>query len=163
MEEGGAKLANSVVEMPRGRYSGKLDDKGRLKLPADFVHFFKGLEENRFFVTSLDRRIAQIYPIALWRENEKFFETYTEDPDAADRILFTANDLGGETEMDAQGRLLFNADLRKLLGLDGQELHLLAQSGRVEVRTEALIQEQRVRSSENPAADIKVLRKGGLR
>jgi MraZ protein len=149
--------------MPRGRYAGKLDDKSRLKLPADFVNFFKSLPENKFFVTSLDRRIGQIYPIAIWRQNEKFFETYDGDMDALDNIMFNANDLGGDAEIDGQGRILLNADLRKALDLDGQELHLQAVQGRVEIRTGAVVEEQRLRSSAKPAEDIKVLRKSGLR
>lgn len=149
--------------MPRGRYTGRLDEKGRLKLPADFASFFKTLPENKLFVTSLDRRIGQIYPIALWRENERFFETYTENTDALDNIMFNANDLGSDAEVDAQGRVTLNADLRKALDLEGQDLHLQAVQGRVELRTEALVQEQRLRSSSNPAEDLRTLRKGGLR
>ena len=77
------KGSTPLIELPRGRYPARLDDKGRCKLPADFVHFFRSLPEQKLFVTSLDRRIAQIYPIALWRENETFFEAYCEDPEAA--------------------------------------------------------------------------------
>jgi MraZ protein len=163
LQDSGAAGTNSVVEMPRGRYTAKLDDKNRLKLPADFVNFFKTLPENKFFVTSLDRRIGQLYPIAVWRENEKFFETFTDDPDALENVMFTANDLGSDAEIDAQGRILLNAELRKALDMEGQDLHLQAVQGRVEIRTEALVQEQRQRSGAKPADDIKVLRKSGLR
>ena len=154
---------SGVIELPRGRYRGRLDDKGRFKLPADFAHFFRNLPENKLFVTSLDRRIAQIYPIALWRENEKFFESYCQDPEAAANISFNANDLGADAELDNQGRITLNPDLRRELDLDGQELHLIASQGRVDVLTEALYQEQKRRSIEKAGEDLKLLRKAGLR
>ena len=69
-----------AVEPPRGMYPCRLDEKGRLKLPAEFQHFLNVLPEKKLFVTSLDRRIAQIYPMTAWRENEKFFENYRENP-----------------------------------------------------------------------------------
>ena len=61
-------------------FPARLDDKGRMKLPTAFQTYFNSLPEKKLFVTSLDRRIAQIYPIAAWRENEKFFENYRDDP-----------------------------------------------------------------------------------
>ena len=78
--------------------------------------------------------------MAVWKENEKFFsESFTDNPAAARNIAFNAHDLGAEAEMDAQGRITFNPDLRRELDLEGQELHLFAYKGRVEVLNEALI------------------------
>ena len=74
MDENETVTTIPPVEFPRGRFPGKLDDKGRLKLPADFQKFFNGLAETKLFLTSLDRSIAQLYPIAEWRKNELFFE-----------------------------------------------------------------------------------------
>jgi MraZ protein len=93
----------SPVELPRGRFPGRLDEKGRLKLPAAFAQFFNSLPESKLFVTSLDRRIATLYPIAEWRANEKFFDTFRSNPRAAKNILFNAQDLGADVDMDAQG------------------------------------------------------------
>jgi MraZ protein len=154
----------SPVELPRGRYPGRLDDKGRLKLPADFIQFFKSLPESKLFLTSLDRRIAQLYPIAEWRVNEKFFDTFQEDPDAADNIAFNAADLGADVEMDGQGRIVVHPDLRRELGMEGQELHLISYKGHVQILTEMRYKEQRSRATENTApADLKVLKRAGLR
>ncbi len=61
-------------------YPGRVDDKGRLKLPVGFQQYIAGLPEKKLFVTSLDRRIGQIYPIANWRENKKFLYEYRESP-----------------------------------------------------------------------------------
>jgi MraZ protein len=153
----------SPVELPRGRYNGRLDDKGRLKLPSDFIQFFKSLPESKLFLTSLDRRIAQLYPIAEWRVNEKFFDTFQEDPDAADNIAFNAADLGADVEMDGQGRIIVHPDLRRELGMEGQDLHLISYKGHVQILTETRYLEQKSRATENTGPELKTLKKAGLR
>jgi MraZ protein len=153
-----------LVEAPRGRFPGRLDDKGRLKLPTEFHTYFASLPDRRFFITSLDRRVAQIYPIEAWRQNESFFKVYRDDPEALRNIRFNANDLGAVAEMDAQGRLTFNPELRRELGLENTELHLEPDpSGRVEVLTEALYQElRRMAQIKKTADDLNKLRMAGL-
>src|SRR5208337_1954831 len=89
-----------VIEAPRGTYPGRLDDKGRLKVPTVFQEYFASLPERKLFVTSLDRRVAQIYPIRVWRTNEKVFDSYLEDLEAARHISLNAADLGADAEMD---------------------------------------------------------------
>jgi MraZ protein len=95
----------NTVELPRGRYPGRLDDKGRLKLPAAFKDFFDGLPEKKLFVTSLDRRIAQIYPIAVWRHNEKFFHDYRDNPRRAHNVAFKCQRSGSRCRNGLQGRI----------------------------------------------------------
>lgn len=117
--------SGQVAEMPHSMARARIDDKGRIKLAADFVHFFESLPERKVFVTSLDRRIAEIYPISTWRAMTKFFAANERVP-AAQRAAFTAARLGSECDVDGQGRVTINADLRRELGLDGQELHIQA-------------------------------------
>ncbi|HKW99692.1 MAG TPA: hypothetical protein VJN43_18265 [Bryobacteraceae bacterium] len=150
-------------EPPRGMFDCRLDDKGRLKLPAEFQHFLESLSEKQLFVTSLDRRIAQIYPIAVWRENERFFENYRENPQVAQDIAFNANDLGADAEMDSQGRVLFNTTLRSELDLQSQQLHLYAYRGHIRVLTEASYQERRQRASRDTTNNVDLLERAGLK
>lgn len=144
-------------------YPCRLDEKGRLKLPAEFQHFLQLLPEKKLFVTSLDRRIAQIYPISVWRENEKFFESYRDNPQVAQDVAFNANDLGADAEMDSQGRVLFNTSLRKDLDLQNQELHLYAYRGHIKVLTEALYQERRQRATKTATESVEQLERAGLK
>ena len=164
MVEDSAPVENaSPVELPRGRYPGRLDDKGRLKLPAAFAQFFNSLPERKLYLTSLDRRIGQIYPIAEWRANEKFFDGFQDNPEAAQNIAFNAADLGADVEMDGQGRITVHPDLRRELGMEGQELHLIAYKGHVQVLTEERYQEQKRQATANTPADLNVLKRAGLR
>jgi division/cell wall cluster transcriptional repressor MraZ len=151
-----------MVEPPRGMYPGRLDDKGRMKVPVDFQQFLSALREKKLFVTSLDRRIAQIYPIAVWRENEKFFETYRDDPRIARMVAFNAADLGAESEMDNQGRILFPPELRRELGIENQSVRLFAYRGRIEVLSEKIYEERKREASQMSAEDLAKLEAAGL-
>src|SRR6185312_11474524 len=132
-----------MVEPPRGMYPGRLDDKGRCKLPTAFQHYFAALPEKKLFVTSLDRRIAQIYPMEVWRQNEKFFESYRDNPKVAKKIAFNAADLGAEAEMDSQGRITFPTELRRELQMEDQTVRLYAYKGRIEILTEKIYEDRK--------------------
>jgi MraZ protein len=151
-----------MVEPPRGMYPSRLDDKGRLKLPAAFQQYFSALREKKLYVTSLDRRTAQIYPMEVWRGNEKFFEGYREDVRLARHVAFNAADLGSESEMDAQGRILFSPELRRELGIENQPVRLYAYRGRIEILTEAIYEERKREAAQTAADDVGKLEAAGL-
>ena len=124
-------------------YPGRLDDKGRIKMPAAFQQYLSSLPDKKLFVTSLDRHIAQIYPREVWRQNEKFFQE-RKNPKLARKIGFNAADLGAEEDMDAQGRITFPPELRRELELENQTLRLFAApSGRIDVMSERMYEEQK--------------------
>ena len=152
-----------AVEPPRGMYPGRLDDKGRLKLPAEFQHFLNVLPEKKLFVTSLDRRIAQIYPMhGLAGKRKVFRELTATTRRCAQDVAFNANDLGADAEMDSQGRVLFNTTLREELDLQNQELHLYAYRGHIEVLTEAIYQERAPAGVEGASGERGFARAGGI-
>jgi MraZ protein len=143
-------------------YPGRLDEKGRVKLPTSFQQYFMALREKKLFVTSLDRRIAQIYPMEVWRQNEKFFETYRDDPRVSRNVAFNAADLGSEVEMDNQGRILFSPELRRELGIENQPVHLFAYRGRIEVLSEKIYEERKKEAAMTAADDLSKLEAAGL-
>jgi MraZ protein len=151
-----------MVEPPRGMYPARLDDKGRLKLPADFQHFFGALREKKLFVTSLDERTAQVYPMAVWRQNEKFFESYRDDPRTARRLAFRMADLGAESEMDSQGRILFPPELRRKLGMENQPVRIHAFRGRINVMSEQVYEQQKQDAGALTEEDLFRLETAGL-
>jgi MraZ protein len=151
-----------MMEPPRGMYPARLDDKGRAKLPTSFQQYFAALREKTLFVTSLDRRTAQIYPIAVWRENEKFFDNYREDPKILRNVAFNAADLGAESEMDGQGRILFPPELRRELGIENQPVRLFAYRGRIEVLSEQIYEERKREAAQTAAEDVAKLEAAGL-
>jgi MraZ protein len=149
-------------EPPNGMYPARVDDKGRLKLPVGFQQYFAGLPEKKLFVTSLDRRIGQIYPIANWRETKKFLYGQTENSKPAARIAFNAQDLGADSEMDNQGRVLLPPEMRRELGIENQSVRLFHYKGRIEILSEPIYQERKVRATASATADLETLEGAGL-
>ena len=147
---------------PDGMYPARVDDKGRLKLPVGFQQYFGGLEDKQLFVTSLDRRTGRIYPIRTWRETQKFFEHFRDDPRRAKNVQFTAQDLGANEQMDAQGRIQLPPELRRELGIENQPVRICAQKGHIEIYSEAIYQEMKRRASESPEEDVEALERAGL-
>jgi MraZ protein len=143
-------------------YPSRLDDKGRAKMPAAFQQYLSALSEKKLFVTSLDRRIAQIYPMEVWRQNEKFFQSYRENPGVAKKIWFNASDLGVEAEMDAQGRITFPPELRRELDLENGTIRLYAYKGRIDVLSEKLYEEQKREALATDPKDVEMLETAGL-
>jgi DNA-binding transcriptional regulator/RsmH inhibitor MraZ len=140
-----------------------MDDRGRIKLPVAFKEYLEKFENKRLFVTSLDRRIAQVYPIVLWKQTKKFLENFSEDPEAAENLAFNAADLGAETEMDAQARVLFSPELRRELGLEDQPVHLYAFGGHIEVLNQAVYEERKRAATVKPLVDMARLRRAGMK
>ena len=158
-----AAQSTSKLEAPLGMYTGRVDDKGRVKLPVDFQQYFADLGEKKFFITSLDGSIASIYPIPVWRHNLRVLAEYKEDTQAAEDIGFLTADLGGQAELDSQGRLLVPAELRRELGMENQAVRLLAVDERVDVLSDKVYEERRQRSRETAAANLAKLKKAGLK
>ena len=143
-------------------YPARVDDKGRLKLPVGFQEYFTGLAEKKLFVTSLDRRIGQIYPIANWREAKKFLYGQKENSQAARRIAFNAQDLGADSEMDNQGRVLLPPEMRRELGIENQGVRLFHYKGRIEILSETIYQERKREAAGSAEADLETLEGAGL-
>lgn len=151
-----------ALEAPRGMYPARVDDRGRIKLPVQFQNFLAALPEKKLFVTSLDRRIARIYPISVWRQNEKFFQGYVENPRLAKSIWFNANDLGSEAEMDGQGRVLLSPELRRALGIENQAVRVQGSpKGHLEVLSETEYQRQ-LEAAVAAAENVEMLEQAGL-
>jgi len=149
-------------EPPNGMYPARVDDKGRLKLPVGFQGYFGGLAEKKLFVTSLDRRIGQIYPIANWREAKKFLYEQKENSKPARRIAFNAQDLGADSEMDNQGRVLLPPEMRRELGIENQSVRLFHYKGRIEILSETIYQERKREAAGSAEDDLETLEGAGL-
>ena len=143
-------------------YPTRLDDKGRLKLPAGFQTFFSALREKTLFVTSVDRKVALIYPMAIWRECEKFFAEYKEDPKIARSLAFNAYDLGAESEMDGQGRILLPPELRRELSLESGTLRIVAHKNKFEVLSEAEYAKRKAAAAQLTEDDLSKAEQAGF-
>jgi len=152
-----------LLEPPRGMYPARLDDKGRLKLPVEFQKYLGGLPEKKLFVTSTDRRMATVYPIAIWRENEALFSSHRDNPKVVKRVWFTAQELGSEAELDGQGRVQFSPELRRELRIENQPVKVLVVNGAIQVMSEETFHAQRAEAAQSPEDDLEVLQRAGFK
>lgn len=99
--------------MLRGSYTARLDDKGRLKIPADFKRYLdQRYGRPEFYVTSLSGEHARLYPLAEWEEIENKLALLPSMDPAKRRFLDRANYYGQVQTLDAQGRILIHPLLR---------------------------------------------------
>ena len=150
------------VEHPRGLLRAKVDDKGRLKLPAEMQRYLTQLGEAKVFCTSFDERVARIYPISAWKQVEDLLRNPGEDAEGAEDLWFTANDLGGDAEMDSQGRLLVPAELRRALELENAQVYLEHYKGHIKMFGEQVYLERKQRSQQNRSEALRAFEKKGL-
>ena len=152
------------VEPPRGFFSAHVDDKGRLKLPVGVQSFLAGFGDETFFVTSVDGRIARIYPISIWKQNEIALEVLArENPDAADAILFLSSDYGAEAKIDPQGRIMLPTDLRRGLSLESQEVRLNCTLGVINVYSSAEYESRKRAANEDIAGRLNLAKMKGFK
>jgi MraZ protein len=104
--------------MFRGNHPTRVDDKGRLKVPADFKRRVDELYGPQFFITSKDGRRAELYPMKEW---ERIEDALAKAPTSAakKKFLDVTNYYGQMVEMDGQGRLLIPQLLRETASLAG--------------------------------------------
>ena len=106
--------------MFRGNHPTRVDEKGRLKVPADFKRRVDELYGPQFFITSRDGKRAEIYPLKEWEIIEaKLAQIPSMNPHKK-KFLDVTNYYGQMAEMDAQGRLLLPQLLRETAKVTGE-------------------------------------------
>jgi transcriptional regulator MraZ len=152
-----------TAEPPHSTAQARVDDKGRLKLPAEFLEYLKKLEVTKVFITTVDLRIARIYPTAVWNANEIFCESAGELSEEAEDVVTIAKAFGGDSEIDAQGRVLMPVELRKELELESQPVWLDVYHGRINVATKKVHEERMQRARFNLSDKVRALEKKGFK
>jgi MraZ protein len=143
--------------------SGRVDEKGRLKLPAAIVQYLESLGERKVFITTLNTSTALIYPISVWRETENMLQEAGDDADVRSDVAVIVNHYGQDAEIDAQGRVLMPTNLRRDLSLEKDDVHLLCFKQRIEVFGSKVYEERLSRARTNLAAKVSALEKKGVR
>jgi DNA-binding transcriptional regulator/RsmH inhibitor MraZ len=151
------------VEPPHSIAQTRVDDKGRLKLTAEFLEYLKKLNVDKVFITTVDRQIVRLYPIPVWKSNENLFENAGEMAEWAEDVAYVAKHFGGDADIDSQGRVLIPAVLRNLLGLESQTVYLDCYHGRINVSTKQVHEERLSRAFANLGDKVKTLEKKGLK
>jgi len=106
-----------------GNPTSKLDERGRLKMPAEFKAFTErkyGKGFNAFYITSMDGESAEIYPMPEWLERQKKIFAIPQTHPARAALLARYNLYGDRADMDPQGRMQIPEELRNRARLAGE-------------------------------------------
>jgi MraZ protein len=105
--------------MLRGNYTVKMDEKGRIKLPAAYRRYIDEHYGAEFYVTSLTGECARLYPMREWMAIEEKLQTRGTMDISVRKFLDRTNYYGQLAEMDSQGRILVHPLLRSSAALVG--------------------------------------------
>jgi len=106
--------------MFRGNHPTRVDEKGRLKIPAEFKRVIDEKYSQQFYITSLDGKVAQIYPFEEWERIEQKLASLSTFNPTKKKFLSRVNYWGQAVEMDGQGRLLIPQLLRESAEIKGE-------------------------------------------
>jgi len=100
-----------------GHAPARIDEKGRLKIPANF----RKIIEERFgqdcFITSTDGERALIYPMSVWHDFQARLAKVPSTSMAKAKLLERVNYFGHAAAIDQQGRVLVPTVLRNVAGI----------------------------------------------
>lgn len=105
--------------MLRGNFSAKIDDKGRLKIPAAFRAPIAEKYGDALFVTSVTGQSVQIYPMPVWIELEERAARIPPSHPSRNRFFDRVNFFGQPAEIDRQGRVSVHTRLRETAAMTG--------------------------------------------
>ena len=108
--------------MFRGNHPTRVDEKGRLKVPAEFKRTLDEKYGVQFYITSRDGKVAEIYPFEEWQKIEEKLATVSNFNPAKKKFLDRVNYYGQMVEMDNQGRVLIPQILRESAEVKGDVL-----------------------------------------
>jgi MraZ protein len=141
--------------MFRGNHLAKVDEKGRLKLPAAFKQIVDADHVSVFYITSTDGKSAEIWPLPEWEKREEQLAESSTLDDAVKKYLNLTSYYGQQVDLDSQGRLLLPQILRGTARLDA-EVTVFGMRVYLEVHNREIF-EQNLTASELTAEDRKAM------
>jgi len=143
-----------------GHAPARVDDKGRLKIPADFRKLIEEKYGTDCFITSIDGERATVYPLAVWYDFQARLAKVPATSVAKAKLLERVNYFGQPATIDAQGRVLIPSILREVAAIS-DDVVVLGSTDHLIVWNEGRIQK---RLKDNPLTpdDMKELELHGV-
>ena len=146
--------------MLRGNAPARIDEKGRLKLPADFRSIVSEHYGNEVFVTSLFGDCVWIYPMSNWVALEARLAKAPSTNPVIRKFRYRVNYFGQSTSLDSQGRILIQPLLREKARMDG-DVVVLGTDDHLEIWNRAVF-EEKLGSEPMTTDEIEVLSQYGI-
>jgi MraZ protein len=132
-----------------GHAPAKVDDKGRLKVPAEFRKIIEQKFGLECFITSEDGQKALIYPLPVWFDYQARLAKVPSASQPRKKLLERLNYFGSTSVMDGQGRVLIPTILRRDAAI-ADDVVVIGSDDHLIVWNEERIQR---RLAENPLTD----------
>lgn len=132
-----------------GHAPAKVDDKGRLKIPADFRKVIEQKFGPDCFITSTDGQRALIYPMPVWYDYQARIAKVPSASVARSKLLERLNYFGHVGAIDGQGRVLIPTILRDVAAI-ADDVVVIGSTDHLIVWNDERIQR---RLAENPLTD----------
>ena len=116
----------------RGSSATRIDEKGRLKVPAMFRGVIHDQHGADVFVTSLTGESVLVYPMPVWLEIEQKLSKMASTHPSRLKFLDLVNFYGQEGELDSQGRVAIPPHLRESASIIG-EVRVFGRINHIEV------------------------------
>ena len=127
--------------MLRGNHPARVDEKGRLKIPASFLQFIETNYGLDVFVTSLLGDHVRIYPMEVWAEFEKKLGAMPDFHPTKQKLLKRVHFFGQAGTLDKQGRIVLPSHLRESARMNGT-VAVLGMQDRLDVWNHDYLSEQ---------------------
>ena len=143
-----------------GHAPAKVDEKGRLKIPAGFRKLIEEKFGGDLFITSNDGERALVYPLPVWADYHARLAKVPSSSGAKMKLLERMNYYGHVTSIDAQGRVLIPTILRNVAGITN-DVVVIGNTDHLIVWNEERIQ-RRMTEAPMTAEDFKELELHGV-
>ncbi|MGE5342728.1 MAG: division/cell wall cluster transcriptional repressor MraZ [Candidatus Omnitrophota bacterium] len=125
----------------RGSFELKVDDRGRIKIPAQYHTTLTEQYGNTLYITSLNGDRVFLYPLKVWEGIEASIEQLKVRSPEIEEYLSRTSFWGNEAEVDDRGRVLIPPELRKAAQLNGSNLRVFGKIDHMLLWNEQLFRE----------------------
>ena len=143
-----------------GHAPARIDEKGRLKIPANFRKIIEDRYGPDCFITSTDGERAVVYPMPVWFDFQNRLAKVPSTSMPKMKLLERVNYFGQVSSIDQQGRILVPAVLRDVAGI-ADDVVVIGNQDHLIVWNEERIQ-KRLKSSPLTNDDMKELELHGV-
>lgn len=126
----------------RGSFVLKTDDRGRIKIPAQYLSILTEEYGNELYVTSLNGDSVFLYPLKVWEGIEQSIERIKVRSPEIEEFISRTSFWGNESEVDVRGRILIPPELRKESRLNDTELRIFGKIDHMLVWNEQMFREK---------------------
>jgi len=132
---------NGIKKRFRGSFVLRVDDRGRVKIPSQYLSILSDQYGKDLYITSLNGDHVLIYPLKVWEEIEQSIEKIKIRAPEIQEYISRTSYWGNESEVDSRGRVLIPPELRKSSQLDGN-LRIFGEIDHMVVWNEDLFKQQ---------------------